>query len=123
MKILSLKAMYTVMSYVLCLMGCVYQTYKISELYFGYQTTTNVRYDKSTNGTISYPAFTICVEKVNLVNRSLVQNISGKHINEYLNRFNIKQQFESLLSLQTVFNFTFLDEYDQDNIINFDFSI
>src|SRR5882757_3659859 len=49
--------------YTLCLMGCVYQTYKISLLYFSYETTTSVTFvDNWAYETA--PAITLCVNKI-----------------------------------------------------------
>ena len=42
-------------------MGCVYQSLRISELYFSYETITNVKYE--THNTIDLPGITICYNK------------------------------------------------------------
>ena len=61
MKI-SLKTMYTMVSYMICFTGCMYQTYKISELYFAYETTTNFRF-LSPHDPSTHTVFTICLPK------------------------------------------------------------
>src|ERR1700712_4841696 len=53
---------YSIISKIVCLFGCVYQSYKISELYFRYETTTNVRYEKENQ--IDLPAITMCYGKL-----------------------------------------------------------
>src|SRR5882757_9201319 len=56
------KQLITTLAYILCLMGCMYQMSKISDLYFSYNTTTNVVFVPMTDHTVD-PAFTICVDK------------------------------------------------------------
>ena len=56
---------FKLLSKVLCLMGCVYQSLKISELYFSYETITNVKYE--THNTIDLPGITICVSKLSQI--------------------------------------------------------
>src|ERR1700753_965590 len=58
LKLLNFKFL----SKVLCLMGCVYQSLRISELYFSYETITNVKYE--TQNTINLPGITICYSKL-----------------------------------------------------------
>ena len=43
-------------------MGCVYQSLRISELYFSYETITNVKYE--TENTLDLPGITICYNKL-----------------------------------------------------------
>ena len=50
---------------VVCLMGCVYQSLRISELYFSYETITNVKYEMQ--NTLDLPGITICYDKLNQI--------------------------------------------------------
>src|ERR1700733_2595546 len=92
--------LYPIITYAICLMGCAYQTYKISGLYFRYETTTNVRYDTN-YGTEWDTAFTVCVPKIMLIKRevwSVGANDTSddrKIINEF-NRMSIGQQFDAI---------------------------
>ena len=45
----------------LCVAGCLYQSVEISKIYFSYQTTTNVRYERNNN--IELPGISICTSK------------------------------------------------------------
>jgi hypothetical protein len=96
----------------LCLTGCLSQIYRISAIYFSYETATNVRYDKET--TISLPALTICTSKHYFVRREILEIIFKNESNEglrnetkilnYLNTFSIKEQFKALQSAQDILN-------------------
>jgi hypothetical protein len=82
----------------ICLSGCLLQIYKISEIYFLYQTTTDVRYDKETN--ISLPALTICIFKLQFIKPEYSSQLfPNKTVNklEIFNKLSIKKQFEALI--------------------------
>src|SRR5882757_4357753 len=85
----------------LCLLGCVYQTYKISLLYFSYETTTNVRYETS-DGKILDTSVTVCPDKEYFVVKS--RNFSNGNLTSeltVLNKMSIRKQF-SLLNTNTI---------------------
>ena len=58
---IKMKITFDIIWKIVCLLGCVYQTFKISELYFSYETTTNVRYE--TEKLVNLPGITICYDK------------------------------------------------------------
>ena len=90
MKI-SLKTMYTMVSYMICFTGCMYQTYKISELYFAYETTTNFRF-LSPRDSSTHTVFTICLQKVDQIvpdKLKIIRNNIAKSSN-----FNIYSNFQ-----------------------------
>lgn len=57
----------------ICFTGCLLEIYKISEIYFSYETTTDVRFNKET--IVSLPAFTICAGKHNIVREEIWQKL------------------------------------------------
>ena len=50
---------------IVCLFGCVYQSMRISELYFSYETITNVKYEDEP--WIELSGLTICYPKISQV--------------------------------------------------------
>src|SRR5882757_5027996 len=62
---LNVNLFYKILCYSICLMGCVYQTYKISLLYFSYETTTNVVFTANDDHSTD-PALTLCTVKRNI---------------------------------------------------------
>ena len=83
MKI-SLKTMYTMVSYMICFMGCMYQTYKISELYFAYETTTNSRF-LSPGDSSTHTVFTICFPKLDKIEPDKLNILKNKSSNFDIN--------------------------------------
>ena len=57
---------FKVVIYMLCSIGCVIQITQISEIYFSYETTTDVKYEDE--DPIQLPALTICGPKMYFVN-------------------------------------------------------
>ena len=99
---------------VVCLVGCAVQIYNISEIYFQYETTTLVKYRNLFD--ISLPAVTICMKKELLLKQELLGDVFGgndkmqeksdsyyKQIQNYINTFNIAQQFKMLYDSYDVF--------------------
>ena len=58
-----------VLFFIICMTGCLFQIYKISEIYFLYETTTDVRRDEEAD--ISFPALTICIDKLDFIKQCL----------------------------------------------------
>ena len=58
----------------------MYQTYKISLLYFSYETTTNVKYKQDQ----TLPGITICFPKESFINNTLKSNFTRTY--QYGNR-------------------------------------
>ncbi len=95
---------------VICLTGCLLQIYKISDIYFSYETTTDVRYYKES--IISLPAVTICARKYYFASENVLKLIFNNYsidsskkqpeIMNYLNKLNIKEQFQTLNSAQKI---------------------
>ena len=86
-------------SKVLCLMGCVYQSLRISELYFSYETITNVKYESENK--IELPGITICVSKLSMVtykyNEELNQISNSSDIKwKIMNNLTINEQISKL---------------------------
>ena len=48
---------------IVCLIGCIYQSFKLSQIYFTYETSTNVKYESESY--VELPAITICYKKLN----------------------------------------------------------
>ena len=87
---------YWVIIRILCGMGCVYQTYKLSSIYFSYETTTFVRYES--DGEKTLPAITICYMKYHQLGDQIWNNLGNnqtKLIN-VLDNMTIAEQFEQM---------------------------
>src|ERR1700743_2057718 len=103
------KNLYHIFAKLLCLMGCMYQTYKISLLYFSYETTTNVKYESS--ATLTLPAITVCFDKEALIRPEFVKNFNlNKTLNstkggikDYLNTLSIGDQFAAMRAPEDLF--------------------
>ena len=54
---------------IICLFGCFYHLFEISEIYFSYETSTNVRHDSGTR--IELPGITACYNKKHQVENNL----------------------------------------------------
>ena len=96
----------SILTHVLCVLGYAYQTFKISGLYFSYQTSTYVRHE-SLNNVLTHPAFTICMNKILLIKPELwhkfIIDDDIIQINERFNNLSIGEQFESLVAPETIF--------------------
>src|SRR5882757_286843 len=93
-KFIKFNILYKTICYVLCLMGCVYQTYKISLLYFSYETTTDVRFEWDSNP-ITHQTITVCLDKRDLI-RHLLRLKYGNNsrlLRKHINSQSIGQQF------------------------------
>jgi len=77
---------------IICFIGCVYQSYKISELYFRYDTTTYVKFESS--GYLELPGITICYYKF------IQLKDEFKHFRSEINLFSIQEQFDSIIKLK-----------------------
>ncbi len=96
----------------ICLTGCLFQIYRISAIYFLFETSTDVRFDNEV--IISLPAITICASKHYFVREEILKNIFNNGSNEklndrtkilnYLNNLSIKDQFKSLQSVREILN-------------------
>jgi hypothetical protein len=96
----------------ICLAGCLFQIYKISAIYFLYETSTDVRFDNEV--IISLPGLTICASKHYFVREEILKiifnNISNEKLDNrtkilnYLNNLSIKDQFKSLKSVREILN-------------------
>ena len=94
-----------------CLFVCLYQIYKICEIYFSYETITSVRYENI--AIISIPALTLCFEKkdvlkeeyMNRLNQSDNESELRENVNKFAANFTIKEQLEKLyLDHDQIFN-------------------
>ena len=89
---------YWVIVRILCGMGCVYQTYKLSSIYFSYETTTFVRYES--DGEKTLPAITVCYNKYLQLKDEFKKKIAhfdnNKAIFKKLNNLTIAEQFQSM---------------------------
>ncbi len=65
-----------------CFTGCLLQIYKISEIYFSYETTTYVRYENEVP--LSLPALTICAEKHYFARKNILKKIFNNDTNSGL---------------------------------------
>jgi len=94
-----------------CLIGCLTQVYWVCEIYFSYQTTTDVRYENE--AIISLPAITLCTKKIFFIREEYLKQNNANYseedlkndekMNEYLNQLPINEQFKVLYSTQEVF--------------------
>ena len=96
---LTSKLVYQTIFKVLCLMGCVYQSLRISKLYFSYETITNVKYESENR--IDLPGITFCYNKLNQIKheyKAKFINESVEHLqnlqNHEINRLTIQEQLE-----------------------------
>ena len=80
-----------------CLIGCVYQSLRISELYFSYETITNVKYE--THNTIHLSGINICYNKklqvIDEYKDLVYKNIRNKidAFKNFNNNYTIRDQF------------------------------
>ena len=85
---------------VLCLLGCVYQCFDISKIYFSYKTSTNVRYESQTF--FDMPGVTICYYKLEQFNDKLKIELDqkfGKFVSAkylFVNNLTIHEQLNEL---------------------------
>ena len=91
---------YAVLRKVLCLLGCVYQCFDISMIFFSYKTSTNVKYESQKF--VDIPGVSICYYKLEQINDKLkteldqkVKAIDGRKT-EYFNNMTIREQFNEL---------------------------
>src|SRR5882724_10486246 len=78
---------------IICLIGFIYQTYKISSIYFTYETSTHVRYE--TELLVSLPAITLCMRKTMALKDNIFIDLNSKNITaeNRLDNMTIKEQF------------------------------
>ncbi len=96
------------------MIGSLYQIYQISEIYFLYETTTYVKYEKEAK--VSLPAITLCANKQYFVREECLKNLNlqklkGNNTLQYyfnilshLNNITIKEQFSAIYSPKEIFN-------------------
>jgi len=88
-----------------CLSVCVYQVYRICDIYLLYKITTSVTYGNIS--VISLPAITICFDKIdvlrdeyfvefNISHNQWDRNESKLQVEKLCANYTIKQQFETL---------------------------
>ncbi len=75
--------------------GCLFQIYKISKIYFLYETVTEVRYGSEDN--ISLPAITVCTSKLFFVKQ---EYLSKFFPNEPKSKFRTDLNFINKLSIK-----------------------
>ena len=89
-----------VITKVLCLLGCVYQCFDISMIYFSYNTSTNVRYESQTF--VDIPGVTVCYYKLEQISDKLKSEIDKKYGSLgdskpiFLNNLTLRQQWNEL---------------------------
>ena len=98
---------FKLLSKVLCLMGCVYQSLRISELYFSYETITNVKYESENR--IELPGITLCVSKLSMVtdeyHEDLEQQSNDTNIQlSIINNLTISEQRSKLNNVSSRIN-------------------
>ena len=107
-----LNCSYKIISKILCLLGCVYQTFKISELYFSYETTTNVRYE--TEDQFDLPAISICYNKMTQIKDQLIGEFAfndSESLSSQLDEFNglsIKEQLDHFEEIPKILDSCYL---------------
>jgi len=85
-------------------MGCMYQTYKISLLYFSYETTTNVKYE-SNHAEITYSGITLCIFKHSIYQDNLYNLTSSiRSTIQKFNEYSISRQFAFLRSPESFYS-------------------
>jgi hypothetical protein len=81
---------------IICIFGCLVQIYEINQIYFSYETVTDVRYEF--DRIKSLPAITICVPKHQLFTKHEWTKLRNQKLEsnplKYLNKLNISQQFK-----------------------------
>ena len=97
---LSFKFYYSIVSKILCFIGCVYQMIRINEIYFSYETVTNVKYQDE--NLIDLPGITICNNKFDQVKQEL-QNDPG-YKEELLNELKIGEQINYFENFPRILN-------------------
>ena len=85
---------------IVCLLGCVYQSFKISELYFTYETTTNVKYEEESS--VELPGITICYRLLSQVKTAFTKRIFNYNDTNHYNDYNI---FGDNTTLQELTNY------------------
>src|ERR1700744_2356581 len=99
--------LYKIICRVICLMGCMYQTYRICELYFSYETTTSVKYKLEDK--INVPGLTLCFEKSTVLKQDFIikhniNNMTSPFEKLYfLNHWPIKDQFTFIKEPDNIF--------------------
>ena len=78
------KFVFSVLTKIVCLIGCVYQSFKISEYYFSYETITNVKYENENK--IDFPGITVAYSKLSQLSSDYEEFNIIKSVNqqEYL---------------------------------------
>lgn len=112
-KFIDMNKIYRLLFALLCLVGCSFQVYNISQIYFSFETTTHVKYENVVN--ISLPAITICIDKKYLLRKQFFPQFIGLEnensnrdefyakILQFINNFTAAQQLDILYGAQEVF--------------------
>ena len=91
------------LSSLICLSLCLYNIYEICEMYFGYKTTTFVKYESISK--ISLPAITLCFAKQDVYKKK--DPAHPKATNDLLKslaELSIKEQLEQLYDFDDIGN-------------------
>ena len=101
---LSINKTIYIIIFMSCLGLCLYQTFKLCELYFSYKTIVSMSYQKES--IISLPAISVCIRKSLLIRDEYLETIfaNKSHINrsnelyilQYLNTKTIRRQIKAL---------------------------
>ena len=86
---------FSVLSKFLCFFGCVYQMIQINEIYFSYQTSTDIKYQDDNE--FDQPSITVCYMKTDQVKNEYIDEmpISSYYSQlDFLNNLTIGHQFE-----------------------------
>ena len=85
-----------------CLIICLYNIFKICEIYFEFKTTTFVKYENISK--ISLPAITLCVSKSEVWKNSDSRHpLEHKEILKIISDLPIKEQFKQLYDFKDIF--------------------
>ena len=85
---------------IVLLFGCIYHTFNLSDLYFSYETSTNIRYEFQSE--TSLPAISICHDKMSQIKRAMLDKFDMKYdgnLTHYMGNITIRDQFRMMEEL------------------------
>ena len=93
----------------ICIFGCILQIIEISQIYFSFETSTDVSFETETD--VYLPAFTICGFKDMFINdlfenqmktlfKSSDKQLYESFVRKSLNNLSVDKQFEKLLTVE-----------------------
>ena len=85
MNKMKIKKFYTILYWIICLLGCCYQSYKISKIYFSYETTTDFKYENDYR--IDLPGITICQPKLTQIDNDTKLKFNISSHKDYMRTF------------------------------------